>query len=93
MLYTKEELEMIEEYAENLLSINEIAILINKDPDELRQDIHHRDLPVSKAYNLGKMKTILELRKQEIQLAKLGSTVAIELTDKHILEQKINENA
>ena len=38
------------------------------------------------------MLTIVELRKQEIDMAKLGSPMAVELTQKYIIEQKLNEN-
>lgn len=84
--------EKVKEYASLLLSISEIAILIETDEDKLREAILDKTTYLSKAYNLGKMETVLELRRQEIELAKLGSPIGIELTQKYMLDQKINED-
>jgi hypothetical protein len=38
------------------------------------------------------METTLALRRQEIDLAKLGSPIGIELTQKYMINQNMNEN-
>lgn len=44
-----------------------------------------------KAYQLGKTNRMLELREIEIEQAKLGSTVAIDLIQKYITKQQLSE--
>lgn len=92
MNLTDSEILTLRDYAGLLLSISDIAILLSVDEDELREEISNKTSHISKVYRLGKMLTIVELRKQEIDMAKLGSPMAVELTQKYIIEQKLNEN-
>ncbi|MDD3195326.1 MAG: hypothetical protein PHU68_05955 [Paludibacter sp.] len=91
MKLSDESLVLLEEYASNFLTITEIAILLDVDSDLLRESISKRETKEFRSYNKGKLKRILELRSQEIELAKLGSTVAIELVSKYIDNQKSDE--
>jgi predicted DNA-binding protein YlxM (UPF0122 family) len=91
MNYTDEQLKLIEDYASKFLSITEIAVLVDVDEDELRDRISLKKSDASKHYNRGKLNKIIELRSMEIELAKLGSTVAIELVNKYIENQKNDE--
>lgn len=91
MNLSESELIKLEEYASKFLSITEISILLNVDTDLLRESIAFRGTQEHKRYNTGKINKILELREQEIEMAKLGSTVAIELVSKYIINQKIDE--
>ena len=92
MNLTDNETLTLREYAGLLLSISDIAVLLSVDEDELRSEINNKSTKLSQTYRLGKMLTIVELRKQEIDMAKLGSPMAVELTQKYIIEQKLNEN-
>jgi hypothetical protein len=87
-----EKCKEIEEYASLLFSIKEISDLVHMSEIELRGAIQHRDSELSQAYHRGKMKTVVMVRKQEIELAKLGSPVAIELMQGYMLSQKVDEN-
>jgi len=91
MKFTESELLLLQDYASKFLTISEIAILLNVDSDELRDEITTQGTQEYINYNSGKLKRILELRSQEIELAKLGSTVAIELVSKYIQNQKNDE--
>jgi len=91
MKFTESELLLLQDYASKFLTISEIAILLNVDGDELRDEITTQGTQEYRNYNSGKLKRILELRSQEIELAKLGSTVAIELVSKYIQNQKNDE--
>lgn len=84
--------ELIEEYASMFFTIKEIALLINCSEIELRNQISNVNHDFHQAYNRGKMKTTLMVRKQEIELARLGSPVAIELMQKYMSSQIIDEN-
>lgn len=81
----------IEEYAGLFLTIDEIALLTNIDPEELRRLIRHGKNDTAKAYKRGKLVTILEIRKQTIEFAKKGSASAESLVQNYITKQKQNE--
>jgi hypothetical protein len=83
--------ELIEEYASLLLTIDEIAMLVNVDAAELRRDIRFNKTSRAKAYNRGKLKTIVEVRKQTVMFAKKGSPAAEALMYDYIIKQKQNE--
>ncbi len=91
MNLSESQLNQLEEYASKFLNITEISILLDVDPDQLRESISTRGTSEFKRYNTGKLNKILELREQEIELAKLGSTVAIELVSKYMINQKNDE--
>jgi hypothetical protein len=84
-------IERIKELASYLMPIPEMAVLVGIDEDELREVIADKSSEVSKAYHLGKAETILEIRKQEVQLAKTGSPVALENIAKYIIDQAHSE--
>ena len=84
-------IDKIKEYASYLLPIPDIAILIGMDEDELKDAIANKTSGISKAYRLGKAETILEIRKQEVALAKTGSPFAIELMQDYMLDQSRHE--
>lgn len=88
----QEELEKLQECAGLLMNINDIAVLMDIDPDELRESINNKFTEASKAYQKGKVQFIYEIRKQELDLAKLGSPQAVEQMHKYMIDQKIQEN-
>lgn len=91
MEYNHDQIIQIEEYAQLFLKISEIAILADIDEDTLRNDIGNKFHPIHKTYYRAKLSKIAMLRKQEIEQAELGSSVAIELVSKYIQEQQIDE--
>jgi len=91
MTCSNEQLLLIKEYAGYLLLPDQIAQLLEIDPQELKACLRKKDHPIKKAYEMGKLETILALRKQEIQLAKLGSPMAVDLVSRFIIEQKQGE--
>jgi hypothetical protein len=83
--------EKIKEYAACLMSIPDIAVLAGVNMDELKEQIADRSSAVSKAYYLGKAETVLEIRRQEVALAKAGSPLAVELMADYLVEQSQHE--
>lgn len=83
--------EKIKELASYLMSIPDIAILIGMDEDKLRDEIADKSTEISKAYRLGKAETILEVRKQEVALAKSGSPMALENIAEYLIDQSHSE--
>ena len=70
--------DKVKEFASNLLPIDVIAILLDVDEYLLREAISDKKSCVSKAYRLGQALTISEIRKQEVELAKAGSPLAVQ---------------
>lgn len=78
MTFTEKELEQIEQMASLYLSVTDIATVLEKRPEELRREIRTKDSPAARAYQKGKTMRKVQLRKQEIQLAQVGSPLALE---------------
>lgn len=78
MTFTEKELEQIEQMASLYLSVTDIATALDKRPEELRREIRTKDSPAARAYQKGKTMRKVQLRKQEIQLAQVGSPLALE---------------
>ena len=90
MDYSTQQLETIKELAECLTPLSDMAVLL--DVDELRLDIRNRATPVSRAYHHAKATTALRLRKQEIELANVGSPLAVQLTNGYLLNMDSDED-
>lgn len=91
-IYSNETISKVKEYAAYLMTIEDIAVLVNVDSTVLKQNILNRNTPISKAYYSGKTTTVFEIRKQEVELAKIGSPMAVENSAKYISEQDISES-
>lgn len=91
MPYSAEQLEKIKELASQLMRPDHIALLIDADPEELKRKIKHKGSDAYTAYETGKAETILELRKQEIKLALLGSPLAVDMVRRFLVDQEENE--
>ncbi|MDA3943698.1 MAG: hypothetical protein PF694_09195 [Bacteroidetes bacterium] len=81
----------IEEYAGLFLTIDEIALLLSIDQAELRREIRHGKSERARAYLRGKLKTVVEIRKQTVMFAKKGSPAAESLVNGYIIKQQQNE--
>jgi hypothetical protein len=91
MNYSELQISDIVKYAKLFFKISEIAILIDVDADVLRDDIGNKFHPIHRVYHRAKLEQICTLRSQEIEQAELGSNVAIELVNKYIQEQQLDE--
>ena len=91
MTFTQTQIGLIEKYAALLFKISDIALLIDSDPDELREEISNKTTEISKTYYKAKLQIISRLRAQEIEQAELGSNTAIELVTKYIQDQQLDE--
>lgn len=86
-----EQLLQLEEFAAALMSINEIAILLDIPPVARTQFKvlcnSDQESPLYDAFHKGRLTTKLELRRNIIKLAKAGSPAAEPLAIKFINEQ------
>ncbi|WP_372772116.1 hypothetical protein [Mangrovibacterium sp.] len=69
-------LDQVEEYASLFFTVDEIALLIDRDPVDLRREIRHGKSELARRYQKGKLGTMLEMRRVMVQFAKKGSPQA-----------------
>ena len=69
-------LDQVEEYASLFFTIDEIALLIDRDPVDLRREIRYGKSELARRYQKGKLSTMLEMRRVMVQFAKKGSPQA-----------------
>lgn len=86
-----EVLDRIAELARDLTPISEIAALLDINEDMLRMEINDKSSPVRHAYMKAKAETARELRKNELELAKVGAPLAVQLTSNYLKEMQADE--
>lgn len=91
MNYTTEQIENVEKLSSLYMKISDIALIIGADENKLRQDIDNANTSVSLAYRKGKALRKLELRKQEMELARVGSPLALENAQKALIDMEDDE--
>ena len=91
MVYSEEVLTQIEQYASIYLKISDMAVILGVPPEDLRRDIADRSTPVSQRYHHGKAASRVKLLHQEMQLAYVGSPLALENTRNNLLDMEDDE--
>lgn len=85
MKLTKEQLSEVENLASYFFTPDEIAIVVGVDVDDLEDELFDETSEAYRAYQKGKLKSKLELRKSILTLAKQGSgpaqTLAMRVLD------------
>lgn len=85
MKLTKDQLDEVENLSSYFFSCDEIAIVLDLEPADLEDELLDDSSDVYRAYQRGKLKSKLELRKSILTLAKQGSgpaqTLAMRLLD------------
>lgn len=83
--------EKVKEYANNLMPISDIAVLLGVDDMDLKKQIANKTSPVSKAYFAGKIQAKLEIHRQERQLLSAGSPQALDNLRSMLLDMEDEE--
>lgn len=91
MTYTDEQLQTIEKLASIYLPISDIALILELDEMVLREDIQCQANPASRAYRKGKAISKVALHQQEMNLAKVGSPLALDNARKNLLDMEDDE--
>lgn len=86
------DIDKLKSFASDLLPVDLIAVLLDVDVLDLQTSIADRGSDVSRAYYKGQAETIAAIRRQEVELAKAGSPMAVENVNEYIIEQKTSEN-
>ena len=91
MVYTEEQLKQVEQFASIYLKISDMAVILGLSPTLLCEDIADRNSEVSKRYHRGKAASRVKLLHQEMQLAYVGSPLALENTRNNLLDMEDDE--
>lgn len=91
MEYSQEIIDQIEKFASIYLPISEMAVILDIPAEVLRNDIAHKETAVSRAYHKGKASSKVKLLTQEMQLAQVGSPLALENTHRNLLDMEDDE--
>ena len=89
--YTAEILDDIEKYASIYLKITDMAVILDVPAEQLRSDIADRTTEVSKRYHRGKASSKVKLLHQEMQLAYVGSPLALENAQRNLMDMEDDE--
>lgn len=85
-------IEKVAELAAALTPPTEIAALLDLDEDLLRLELANKDSPLRAAYFRAKAETALMLRRQEIDFARVGSPLAVQMTGSYLRNMTIDED-
>lgn len=77
-------IDRVAELAAQLTPVSDIAAILDIDEDDLRMALADKGSDIRKAYMKARAETALMLRNQEIQLAKLGSPLAVQMTSSYL---------
>jgi hypothetical protein len=89
--YSPEILKQVEQFASIYLKISDMAVILDIPAEQLREDIANRTTEVSKSYHRGKAASKVKLLHQEMQLAYIGSPLALETTQKNLMDMEDDE--
>lgn len=92
MPFPKDIIDGISSLASDLTPVSEIAALLGIDEDALRSELCDTSSEVRRAYLKAKAGTAHMLRRQEIELAKVGSPLAVQLTSTYIRDMTADED-
>lgn len=84
-------LDKIREYSGLFFTPDEIVILLELNDTEFKKCLRNKQSKTYKAYMLGKLTTMAEIRKNQISLAKNGSPNAEALIEKLRKVQELSE--
>lgn len=91
-MYSQELIQKISELASELTPPREIAILLDLNVDTFMAQLANRYSDVHKAYYKAKAETAHMLRKQELELARVGSPLAVQMTGTFLHDMTADED-
>lgn len=81
----------IEQCVSIYLKISDMAVILGISATQLREDIADKSTEVSRRYHRGKAASRVKLLHQEMQLAYVGSPLALENTRNNLLNMEDDE--
>ena len=89
--YSQDVLDQVEQYASIYLKRSDMAVILDVPAEQLREDIADRSTEVSKRYHRGKAASKVKLLHQEMQLAYVGSPLALENAQRNLMDMEDDE--
>lgn len=81
----------IEQYVSIYFKISDMAVMLGISATQLREDIADKSTEVSRRYHRGKATSRVKLLHQEMQLAYVGSPLALENKRNNLLDMEDDE--
>lgn len=91
-LSTPDILKKIAELAADLTPPSEIAVLLGIDQDIFKSELADKHSPAHEAYFRAKAETAHLLRKQELEFARVGSPLAVQMTGSFLHDMTADED-
>lgn len=91
-MYNQEEIQKISELASELTPPREIAILMDIDVDTFMAQLANKYSEAHKTYFKAKAETAHMLRKQELEFARVGSPLAVQMTGTFLHDMTADED-
>lgn len=85
-------IDEIRELASQLTPVEDIAVLLDVNEDLLRMELANKQSEVRRAYLKARAETSLMLRRQEIELARVGSPLAVQMTGAYLRDMITSED-
>lgn len=92
MTFTQDIIDKIAELAADLTPPSEIAAILDLDVDAFKAELAFKSSPVRTAYLKAKATTAHMLRKQELEFARVGSPLAVQLTGSYLRDMSDDED-
>lgn len=92
MTFSQETIDNIASLAADLTPPGDIAAILDLDADVLRTELAMKHSPVRRAYLKAKAETAHMLRHQELELARVGSPLAVQLTGAYLRDMTSDED-
>lgn len=92
MIFTEEINSQIYELAKALTPPAEISALLDIPEDLLDLELSNKTSGARKAFMKGKAETAHMLRSQQLELARIGSPVAVQLTYKYLIDMSADSD-
>lgn len=91
-LSTPDILKKIAELAADLTPPSDIAVLLGIDPDIFKTELADKHSQAHEAYFRAKAETAHLLRKQELEFARVGSPLAVQMTGSFLHDMTADED-
>lgn len=85
-----DQLVLIRELAGLLTSVTDMAALMDIDEDMLRMELMAPDSEAGRIYRKAVAETALEIRRQELQFARMGSPAAVQSAAAYLASMDLN---
>lgn len=91
MIYSEDQLKEMERLASLYIPITDIATVLDINAEALKRDIADKGSEASRAYRKGKAAATVKLHEQEMELARIGSPLALESVRRNLMDMEDDE--